>query len=375
MTMSGQLLTLWQAMCPSTCHAFAECGGSESSPCVCVHVGTELAYQCDQCWLNCRERRGTSPDDTGVAHFADGLPLSELQITNSYLSLPAFLPCATRELIPASPLRAVACGIDDLFCGARQSQLVPSRHMATPSSLRLRLRCAFDAKVLGVLNGADRILELLWHADHEQLANALARAGLSAITGPTFSVLGEAQVPAYHNLTMLRRHHSLVQRFFEHGLEVIPHLYWRNDGDLREWIRILRASDIHTVSRDFSRTKTGEQFSKQFSSLLALLRAVEKPVRVILVGIGARKALQVARQIHAVGCSTTIVSHDPVRLAINRGAEIYALGDGELAIRRRPELSRAHLAKTNIRTMSNALRRVERAAWAYDRSGERVRAE
>jgi len=194
-------------MCASSCHAFGECGGSPSAPCACVFAGTDQAYQCDECWMNCRERIGSEFGDVGENHYADGLALRDLRIANVSLDLPAFVPAITRELPPQAVLPVVAAGMGDLFRRDPRAQIRTSPRLGNPEEFKRQLRCTPDGRVLAVLSGTDHALELLWHADLSAIAPQFANAGLTAITGPTFSVLGEHSVRPYHNLTMLRRHH------------------------------------------------------------------------------------------------------------------------------------------------------------------------
>lgn len=356
--MVHQLPTLWQSTCESSCHAYRECGGSASAPCGCIFAGTDAAYRCDSCWRNCRERIGSEPGDVGESHYSDGLALNELQIANSQLSLPPFIPMVTRELPRGVSLDAVGAGLGDIFTRNPTSRIRMSRHLGSPAAFRRRLRCRRDGTVLGILNGTDRALEFLWNADISMVASRLIDAGFLAVTGPTFSILDEPNVTSYHNLTMLRRHHQVVQRLHSCGVEVVPNLYWRDPRGLRQWQHVLAGAEIHAVSRDFSRTRRGASFDAQFDGLLALLHAVGRPMRVIVAGVGIRKAVAVSRQIQALGCAATIVTTDPVRLAINRGAEVFRRPDGDLSARVRADLSREALALRNIKTLGRELSRL-----------------
>ncbi len=359
--MTRELPTLWQQACASTCHAFGECGGSPSAPCGCVFVGTDRAYLCDECWLNCRERIGSESGDIGENHYEDGLALHDLHIANTLLDLPALVPAITRELPRHAVLNAVAAGLGDLFRRDPKSHIRTSPRLVDSVLFKTELRCERSGQVLGVLNGADRALELLWNADLSVVAPQLLVAGLTAITGPTFSVLGERGVTPYHNLTMLRRHHRVAQKLFDVGMEVIPNLYWRTPGGWRQWADVLRRSDIQTVARDFSRTRSGPQFHAHLDGLLDLLKAVKRPMRVIVVGVGIRKAVRTAMRIGQLGCTSTIVTADPVRLGINKGAEVFRDATGHLAIRVRPDMPREDLALRNIATLSRELRRVTKS--------------
>jgi len=345
-------------MCASSCHAYDECGGSPGAPCGCVFVGTDRAYLCDECWHNCRERLGSDPNDLGENHYQDGLALKDLSISNTWLDLPPFVPAITREVPHHARLRAVAAGISDLFRRDPRVRISCSPRLEDPEEFRRQLRCERKGVVLGVLNATDRALELFWNANPAVFAPKLLAAGLTAITGPTFSVLGEHAVGPYHNLTMLRRHHRVVQRLFDVGLEVIPNLYWRTESGVQTWADLLSKSNIQTVSRDFSRTRTGPQFDAHLQGLLELLKAVGRPLRVIVVGVGVRKAVGISRTIQSLDCACTIVTADPVRLAVNRGAEVFRRTNGELGIRVRPDLPREDLALLNISTLSRELRRV-----------------
>ena len=358
--MSFELPTLWQPDCESSCHAYGECGGSPSAPCGCAFLGTDQAYICDECRLNCRERAGTDFGDTGEAHYNDGLALDDLRIANGLLDLPVLIPAVTRELARHALVPAAAAGFADLFRRDPGVRLTLARRAGRPRELKSDLRCAQDGMVVGILNGTDRLLEMLWNADMSVVGPQLAGAGMTAITGPTFSVLGEKKtVTPYHNLTMLRRHHRIAQTLFDQGLQVIPNLYWRSDEGLRRWADVLRRSDIRTVSRDFSRTRNGPQFEAQIRGLLDLLVMVGRPMRVLVIGVGIRKATRVFRHVQAAGCKCTIVTSDPVRLAINRGAAVFRRRSGEIAIRPRPDRSREELALRNIIVLRRELLRLE----------------
>lgn len=321
--------SLWEVGCRS-CLAYDACGGSGSAPCSCVHTGSRQ-YDCRRCSVVCTERSVTDGDDRVVDSFAmqlrEGLGLNALRIRQPPFTLPPLLLSRTDCLPPDHRLA-------DRWMGVHLRAILPVVRVAPEpespaSTIRSRLRVSDGARLVGILNGDDDLLESLWQLDRQTVLWRLREARINVLTGPTYSVYKE--YPSSHNVTMLLRHHRFCAEAFAAGFVVIPNIYWRARADRKEWSTWLQRNPaVHTIARDFSRTKQPSPFWVEFQQLLEILEAIPRNMRVLLMGIGMQKMTDTRRALERVGATTTFVSPEAlvappvVSSGLDRSAAILA---------------------------------------------------
>lgn len=303
---------LFQQDCAS-CFAFSECGGAPSAPCTCRWTGTRR-HDCDSCSLNCVERRIIGPNleiiDSFRDQLSDGLPLGLLRVEQSELvRLPSGIVVKSSALPPGTVLQEEWVGVHlrDVIAIANGGR---SRWVRTRTGLHARLKVSRDTRLLAVLNGNDHLLERLWAMNRDRMFKVFRRIGLTTITGPTFSVTAEPlDVPASHNVTMMMRHHRFCAEASAAGLRVIPNVYCRSERQADMWIEWLRANpNVHTIARDFSRTKDHHRFEPELAELMGIVRGANRRLHVVVSGIGEAKFDLVGAAMRAHGSSLSILS-------------------------------------------------------------------
>jgi hypothetical protein len=210
-------------------------------------------------------------------------------------------------------------------------------------------------ELLTVLNGRDDLLEGLWAMELEPLFARLKQAEVRAVTGPTFSITGEHQTPASHNVLMLLRHHRVVDAINQAGLIPIPNLYWRTAADRGRWVEWLQQHpSVRVISRDFSRTKNRSSFRYEFEGLLEIVRGAGSGLHVVLVGVGTGKAFEAFHRLGDVGSTATIVSAEPVMRAIKHGLGMRR-EKGSVPTITVSQMTRFELAEANLMVMKEYL--------------------
>ena len=347
---------LWEPSCASTCIAYAECGGSPYAPCGCVFAGSDRQGLCHECHVSCRERSGPTGNES-AAFYRDGLSLGELSLVGKAVSMPPFVPLRTSELSHTISAAFVAAGFRDLFRRTDGESIRVSPHLDSAASLRRRLRVRENARVLVVLNGHDDKLESFWGSDRPALYETLRRASVSLVTGPTFSISGESgALPPYHNATMDRRQNRVLQELNDAGMTAVPNIYWRNDAARRNWADHIRSSSVSIISRDFSRTKAVTAFDEHINGLAHLVESVGRPLHVIVLGVGIRKATYAMSQLRKAGATSSFVASEPIMQAIKRGAALEH-NERRLTAVRRIDVSTAALALANLNAFQEHLLR------------------
>ena len=302
--------SLWETGC-HTCLAYDQCGGTSTAPCECVHAG-DRQHDCVSCSIVCTERRIRAPSaqlvDSFFARLREGLPLAVLRLRQPPIQFPSLILSRT-DCLPRDIM------LPDPWVGVHLRTLLPLIRAAPAGEgsaleLRSRLRANEDARLIGILNGDDDLLESLWQINRRHVFRQLHAARLEALTGPTFSVAAEDGAnPASHNVVMLLRHHRFCAEASSAGFHVIPNVYWRSGRDRADWVSWLhRNSAVTVVARDFSRTKQRESFRPEFDGLLEILKAAPRPTTVLITGVAEEKMKETRQALHGVGASVCFVS-------------------------------------------------------------------
>ena len=299
--------SLWEPTCDK-CLAFDECGGAESAPCSCVHQGKRFRA-CASCSIVCTQRSVKDPSGRDVDSFRrrlrEGLPLAALRLSQPPFELPPLI-LSRSECLPAG------FDLPDGWVGVHLREVLSlvraeSARRDPAAEIRSRLHVSPSCRLVGVLNGDDDLLETLWGVEPPRFFGRMREAGIEILTGPTYSVYREN--PASHSVAMLLRHHRFCEDAFAAGFSVIPNLYYRSRRDRARWEDWLRMNtDMHTVARDFGRTKHPTSFRPEIDGLLGILRTTNRPMRVLLTGVGEQKMIEVRQALWRVGASASFVS-------------------------------------------------------------------
>lgn len=324
-------LTFAQQHCPA-CELFEQCGGSATAPCGCVFEQVDPRYRaCSACHLICRER------DAGVTkngcrddfnhQYRDGLALSEVELRSGVTPrFPLFIPTRTQELPPGLrlPLAEAAIDLRSIYTAPLRSQ---DDH-ESPSKIRNRLGVLPQTNLTTILNGRDEYLEQFWGGDRKKLYNRLRAWDVSGITGPTFSIYGESDHrTSSHNVLSLSRHHRCLQEISDEYFLAIPNLYWRRFRDIEQWGEFLRGHrHLAVVSRDFSCTKQRREFELHLDGLTRILDMAQRPLHVLLVGVGIAKARMVITRLADVGSTCSVITGYPVMAASSGGRRLISDG-------------------------------------------------
>ena len=354
--------TLFETGCYS-CPAGDVCPGDVSSPCGCVRRGA-ARFECDSCHVLCRLRgilRGLERDEDFVRRLTEGMWFDDLAVEQRAddLELPLLVPLRTRSMgrTDVACFSAVGFDLQDLVTNRSKRGTVSETRATTGVRLRDHVGASKGVPLLAVLNGDDDRLEGFWGMDRPAFLQSLKAQGVVAVTGPTFSVYDDE--PASHRTLMMMRHIKVLDEIGRAGLVAIPNLYWRGEYDIKAWAAWLRVNaTVRFVSRDFSRTKK-KAFRAQFANLRWLLRLVGRPVHVVLVGVGAGRAVQALSQLEKDGHSVTVATASPIVMA-RRGVRLVVEG-GKMKERKDTSADPDDLAFDNIDTFRQRLRVASRS--------------
>ena len=299
--------SLWEATC-DRCPAYDECGGAESAPCSCIHHGKRYRV-CASCSIVCTQRSAKDSSGRDVDSFRsrlrEGLPLAALRISQPTFDLPPLI-LSRSECLPRD------FNLPDGWVGVHLRTVLSlvrakSTWQDAAAEIRSRLRVNPSCRLVGVLSGDDDLLEALWGVEPRRFFGRMREADIEILTGPTYSIYGEN--PASHNVVMLLRHHRFCADAFAAGFSVIPNLYYNSRGDRAKWAAWLRENpDVHSVARDFSRTKHPTSFWPEINGLIEILRTTNRPLRVLLTGVGEQKMSEARSALWRVGASASFVS-------------------------------------------------------------------
>lgn len=347
---------LFQQNCAQSCEMYDACEGSASAPCGCSREPPERRYECESCYILCRERR--SPGFRIEQQLLEGIDLCELQINqNSSYQFPIFIPLNTHESISALPLAWAGVDARSLLNEAKKKPVRPKPYLRGDRSIEDHLSLANGANLIAVLNGQDWLLEGFWGMRREDLWESLKRYRFAAVTGPTFSITREGKgFPASHNVFMQRRHHRVMQEVQEYGLFAVPNIYWRDEDDIRRWQDWLGTQgNVQVVTRDFSRTKRNPSFQRELAEFIKLLVELKRPLHVLLVGVGPVNGLTALRELSYIGCTVSVMSSYPIREAVTKGRELNLSTSGALSAEQNLSVSREQLILKNIQAVEDYL--------------------
>ncbi len=352
--------SLFETTCPQ-CPLFTSCGGGRSAPCDCMYpVGHSSYHQCFECSYICRERYVEKEDgqfDTFQRRLASLTPLVEVQINQQIHHLPAFIPAKTYELPKGTQLDIPWASIDlkRLPVTSRLPITSPSSCWCSSAHLRQCLRVSPKTQLIAITNGLDPRLERFWGRERFAFYRTLKHCGVTAITGPTFSVheydrITKLLIPESEKVINMLRHNRVLQEANDYFTLPIPNLYWRNENDINNWSAWLCEHEhIHCVSRDL--TCSG-QYDLFVQDLIMLLEQTKRSMHIILLGVGSALAAKTIHPFLEIGCTVSIVSSDPIMKAIKAGRKLMFHGALPPTHHKCETQSRAEIALHNLDVMN-----------------------
>ena len=346
---------LWVNNCASECELWDICGGSPSAPCGCIWRTPSKIYKCNECHVIClaRKSKGFSVRE----QLKEGLDLEKVKIDHSHSpTFPSFIPLGTHEASNPIESPVVGVAIRTLFNQARKKPVSAKAFLQTRATLESHLKIQPTTRVIGIMNSQDWQLEGFWgmgEARRRAFFELLKKAGFTLVTGPTFSVTyEESGYPASHNVFMLRRHHRVVDEIQAAGLIAAPNLYWRNElniGQWRDWIKT--QENLCFVARDFSLTKPKVAFARELEGLIRILEPLQRELHVFLVGVGKVNGLTALKELAKIGCTGSIVSSYPAKLAVSSGGALEVDAQGNLIQVVKRAVPKQALVDGNIKAM------------------------
>lgn len=360
---------LFIALDCNDCPLLQECGGSTTAPCGCIRDG-DPCYDCQGTNTLCRAR----DDGAYLDSLQEGKSLNDVSLDQRPMSFPLFIPTRTRELGSnvRMNLRWAGVSLKNLL---REKKTLPGEvHPLLASDHDIREEVCVDrhCQLLAVLNGQDYQLEGLWAMERRGLYERLTAHEFAAVTGPTFSIASEfhpeSRTPASHNVLMLKRHHRVLSEIPAlTPATAIPNLYWRDGRERREWSEWLNEnSAVHTVTRDFSLMRVKHNFPRELAGLVEIVRRVDRPLHVLLLGVGPGNAKRAITRLAEQECTCSVITPYPIYTAVCSGCEMVARLDGPPAKRQNMKLDRKTLALRNLEVMERYLIEVASVLPLYD---------
>ena len=355
---------LWEQQCPE-CLLYDQCGGAATAPCTCIKSGEER-YDCGNCDIVCRERyvpTSDGLDDTFSSHAFVGRNLESVEIDQHFSSpFPLLIPTQTNKLPSNIHLPYDWIGVDlrHLLDSTVPPVRAHSRYNSAGKALKF-VRGHSNSKLLAILNSVDGDLEHFWASERSSFYEALLQSGFAAATGPTFSIYektnsGAKRIPDAHSVTMLRRHHRVVEELAQIGVPPIPNLYDRNERDRQRWVKWLSTNQTVTVvSCDLTCSKNWEPYREYMHRLIEIVGEVDRSLHVLLQGVGTAKSTDALVQLAEAGCTCSICTSDPILKGSNGYALIYQ-DDGEPPIfEKQKDQPHSVLSRRNIDVLDSHL--------------------
>jgi hypothetical protein len=239
--------------------------------------------------------------------------------------------------------------------------IYPKSYLDSPFEVRKFANVTKDCNLLAIMNGKDGLLESFWASDRVEIYNALKKSNFVASTGPTFSVYGykeKLRVPDSHSVSMLRRHHQVVQELDFRNIIPIPNIYWRNNRDILKWVEFLSKNEfISTISRDFTCTTRGQERKYYFEQLVELIQRVGRKLHIIFQGTSVAEASNVINRLAQIGCTCSLATPDPIIKGL-KGKELSFNGEKPPKILKNTINSLPELMLNNLYVMQKYLRAV-----------------
>lgn len=356
--------------CATHCNLYSACSGYDTAPCGCAWtVSSGKRYECDKCYLICRERRNNRKQDSSNSvpnNPTLGKFLNEVSISQpTNVSFPLFIPIET-HLYKGDPLPInwAAVDIKTLFTKTTKKKAKLSSNFDTAAKTENFLNVKSGCKFLAVLNGKDRYLENLWgmgEINRRSAFKQLMSVGFSTVTGATYSVSNQTHqytpIPQYHNISMLMRHHKVLDELQTIDFCSIPNIYWK-DNDKKEldfWKNwLIDNPDIHTVSRDFTSTKNAQPVIHKIEELITLLKSVGRKFHVLIIGTGPNTAPMILQRLKESNFTSTFITSTPIYEA-RMAAERYTLINNKIIKQKDNVTPHSELILNNIRVFEEML--------------------
>ncbi len=319
-------VNIFDAKC-TACQLYKACGGGVTAPCSCFQLDEKIEkkkrYDCANCRYICRERYVNKQGvrDSFAIHHYTGRDLNDVQFNQDalYQPLPLIIPSKTYVLPEGFQLNVRWAAIDiEKTLSIFKNPFAHSDDTEWAIAVRKAARVHKNTKLLAVLNGNDNDLERFWGSNRHNVYNTMKMSNVSAVTGPTFSVnditKDKRNIPESHRVTMLRRHHRVMQELAERDLIPVPNVYCRNEHDVKIWIDWLSKNEsIKFLSRDLTCTRqVNAEYNRYVSQLVEIIKGTKRSFHIIFIGPSQSKAANLMEQFSKLGCTCTFVVSDPI---------------------------------------------------------------
>jgi hypothetical protein len=339
----------------TTCELYDQCGGSDTGPCGCIHLGTAREYDCAHCPLHCRERR-TALDLASRAEYVKeleaGRPLSTVTPNGIPApALPLFIPTLCDRQDTGTRLEVGWFGVQlTSFLSLREDGSAHAQAWVRRGEIAQAQRVTSSARPIALLHGNDYLLRGFWGMDRLKFYEMLHACGVQVVTAPTFSVYNDSVIwPASESVMMMLHHHRVLDELYRYGFVAAPNLFWRSSEDRRTWVAWLKDHpEVTLLSRDFSCTRDRVDQLAELHLLTEIIGTVGRRMHILLQGIGIGKASATLRELERVGATCSFVTGHPILLG-RGGQSVRITKDGRPTRRRTWRLTRGNLGLRNLR--------------------------
>lgn len=240
-------------------------------------------YPCYTCGVACCNH----PDIEEFIEDVDGLDFATVKAKEiSYPQLPLFIPgiCSSGFRKNKIFLPWIALLVSEIF----KSQPRKNKGIlkVPRSSLKDNLRKSFNldqkTKIILLSYGPDKLIEKIWLNDEINYFPKIKQIGVDIATAFNFSLFwGECRLGQRINLKKSLKTFELYQKF---DISSIPHIYWLNEFDLKEWTKWLSDNqNVKMVSLNLQMLTRKEMFL--LNGIEYLIEHTSHPISLFLSGI------------------------------------------------------------------------------------------
>ena len=153
------------------------------------------------------------------------------------------------------------------------------------SSLKENLKKSFNlslnSKIILLSYGPDKLIEKIWQAEESNYFPKIKQTGVKMTTAFNFSVFwGECRLGQRINLKKSLKTFELYQKY---NIPSIPHIYWLNEFDLKEWVRWLSANpNVKMVALNLQMLAYQDDFV--LSGIKYLIKHMNHPISLFVSG-------------------------------------------------------------------------------------------
>lgn len=239
-------------------------------------------YPCYTCGVACCNH----PDIEEFIEDVDGLDFATVKAKEIPCSpLPLFIPgiCSSGFRKNKICLPWVTLSVSEIFKSQPRKNKGILR--VPKSSLKDNLRKSFNldpkTKIILLSYGPDKLIEKIWLDDEINYFPKIKQMGIEMATAFNFSLFwGECRLGQRINLKKSLKTFELYQKY---NISSVPHIYWLNEFDLKEWIKWLSANpSVKIVSLNLQMLIQQDMFV--LNGIRYLIKHTSHPISLFLSG-------------------------------------------------------------------------------------------